>query len=137
MVERRSVAPDVAGSIPVTHPISSTPRVCRPRNDRLKRHVRPHNLFLLLALILSLSSSGITANSTQLASTTRGQTPNGSAGFNHPSVDTQPYVVLISFDGFRPDYLDRYDTPHFDHLAKRFASAPWSTILSPHAYSHS
>ena len=26
------------------------------------------------------------------------------------------YVVLVSFDGFRHDYLDRYETPHFDEL---------------------
>jgi alkaline phosphatase D len=32
-------------------------------------------------------------------------TPNGS------------YVLLISFDGFRADYLDWYDTPNFDRLA--------------------
>jgi len=78
---------------------------------------------LLLTLILLLLSSGITANSAQLASTAQVQTPNGSAGFNHPSVDTRPYVVLISFDGFRPDYLDRYNTPHFDRLSTAGISA--------------
>jgi len=29
-----------------------------------------------------------------------------------------PYVLLISFDGFRADYLDWYPTPHFDELAQ-------------------
>jgi alkaline phosphatase D len=29
----------------------------------------------------------------------------------------RPYVVLVSFDGFRADYLDWYDTPNFDALA--------------------
>src|SRR5690606_31896181 len=29
----------------------------------------------------------------------------------------RPYVVLISFDGFRHDYLDRGITPNFDRLA--------------------
>ena len=31
-------------------------------------------------------------------------------------VTDRDYVVLVSFDGFRRDYLDRYDTPHFDAL---------------------
>lgn len=30
----------------------------------------------------------------------------------------KPYVLLISFDGFRADYLDWYDTPNFDRLAE-------------------
>ena len=28
------------------------------------------------------------------------------------------YVLLISFDGFRSDYLDWYDTPHMDRFVK-------------------
>ena len=28
----------------------------------------------------------------------------------------RPYVLLVSFDGFRYDYLDRVDTPNFDKL---------------------
>ena len=37
---------------------------------------------------------------------------------SHTSVGVRErdYVVLVSFDGFRRDYLDRYDTPHFDAL---------------------
>ncbi len=30
-----------------------------------------------------------------------------------------PYVVLVSFDGFRHDYQSRFDTPNFDRLAAR------------------
>ena len=44
------------------------------------------------------------------------RTPDGSGGINHDSVLERPYVVLVSFDGFRPDYLDRFDTPSFDRL---------------------
>jgi len=33
------------------------------------------------------------------------------------------YVLLISFDGFRADYLDWYDTPNFDRLAKHGVKA--------------
>lgn len=28
------------------------------------------------------------------------------------------YVVMVSFDGFRWDYMDQYDTPHFDAVAR-------------------
>jgi predicted AlkP superfamily pyrophosphatase or phosphodiesterase len=34
-----------------------------------------------------------------------------------------PYVVLVSFDGFRWDYLDRYPTPNFDRVAREGARA--------------
>ena len=121
MVARRSVAPDVAGSIPVTHPIFATPRVGMSRTNRLTRHRRNRYLFWLLALILCLLNSETTAVSAHRASTTRIQTPNGSAGSNHPSVNTRTYVVLISFDGFRPDSLTRYNTPRpsCDHRHQR------------------
>jgi len=33
------------------------------------------------------------------------------------------YVLLISFDGFRADYLDWYDTPNFDRLAENGVKA--------------
>ena len=35
----------------------------------------------------------------------------------------KPYVLLISFDGFRADYLDWYDTPHFDRFAEHGVKA--------------
>lgn len=38
---------------------------------------------------------------------------NGSGGINRPAQQTKPYVILLSFDGFRADYLDRYPTPNF------------------------
>lgn len=33
------------------------------------------------------------------------------------------YVLLISFDGFRADYLDWYDTPNFDRMAEQGVKA--------------
>ena len=41
---------------------------------------------------------------------------------NRRSTD-RDYVVLISFDGLRHDYLDRVDTPGFDRLAATGAVA--------------
>ena len=46
-------------------------------------------------------------------------TPAGTGGTNDPSVHGRPHVVLVSFDGFRADYLDRFDTPSFDRLSAR------------------
>src|SRR3569832_333763 len=34
------------------------------------------------------------------------------------SDDVRPYVVLVSFDGFRADYLDRLPLPAFRRLAQ-------------------
>lgn len=41
----------------------------------------------------------------------------GTGGRNAPAQLSKPYVVLVSFDAFRHDYLDRGLTPHFDTLA--------------------
>jgi alkaline phosphatase D len=35
-----------------------------------------------------------------------------------PPTDDRPYVVLVSFDGFRYDYLDRVHAPNFERIAK-------------------
>ena len=40
----------------------------------------------------------------------------GTGGINLPSQRAKPYVVLISFDGFRPEYLQRLDLPNFERL---------------------
>ncbi|HEX7118306.1 MAG TPA: ectonucleotide pyrophosphatase/phosphodiesterase [Longimicrobiales bacterium] len=43
----------------------------------------------------------------------------GSGGRNAPEHLDAPYVVVVSFDGFRHDYLDRFETPNFDRVARR------------------
>ena len=40
----------------------------------------------------------------------------GSGGINAPSQRGKPYVVLISFDGFRPEYLQRLNLPNFERV---------------------
>jgi alkaline phosphatase D len=42
------------------------------------------------------------------------------AGLN--AQDT-PYVILVSFDGFRHDYVERYDLPNFEAFLKRGSQA--------------
>jgi predicted AlkP superfamily pyrophosphatase or phosphodiesterase len=46
-----------------------------------------------------------------------GADPVASGGINAPAHLDADYLILISFDGFRHDYLDRGITPNFDRLA--------------------
>ena len=110
LVERRTVAPEVAGSSPVTHP---TP--CRPKS--LRRGLRAAARLLLVAV--SLISCGTGANAEREGPASTAQPATGTGGINRPAAESRPHVVLVSFDGFHPGYLDRFDTPHFDRLASR------------------
>jgi len=49
--------------------------------------------------------------------------PAGSGGVNRGAMASAPTVVLVSFDGFRADYLDRYEAPTLRALAARGARA--------------
>ena len=65
-----------------------------------------------------LQGCGTIATSSQPSQGSTVLTLSGSGGINHPSVVTRPYVVLVSLDGFHPDYLGRFDTPAFDQLTR-------------------
>ena len=43
--------------------------------------------------------------------------PLGSGGVNAPYQQDKPYFVMISIDGFRWDYLDKYPSPAMNQLA--------------------
>jgi predicted AlkP superfamily pyrophosphatase or phosphodiesterase len=47
----------------------------------------------------------------------------GSAGANARSQLDKPNVILMSFDGFRADYLDTYNAPNFSRFARSGARA--------------
>ena len=69
----------------------------------------------------------------------RATTPGGTGGINAPETLDKPYLVLVSFDGFRHDYLDRYETPSFDRVAARGVSAealvpPYPSLTFPAHY---
>ena len=101
------MAPEVAGSSPVTHP--STPRL---------RAVLPAlAAFVLATAWLAGCGTGIGAERGPRESEARQSV--GTGGINQPAVESRAHVVLVSFDGFHPAYLDRFDTPHFDRLAAR------------------
>jgi predicted AlkP superfamily pyrophosphatase or phosphodiesterase len=42
----------------------------------------------------------------------------GSGGTNRTDQLSKPYVIMVSFDGFRADYLDRYPAPNFQRVAR-------------------
>jgi predicted AlkP superfamily pyrophosphatase or phosphodiesterase len=48
-----------------------------------------------------------------------------------PIKDLKPTVILVSIDGFRPDYLDKYPAPTLRLLAERGVRAKWMTPSFP------
>jgi predicted AlkP superfamily pyrophosphatase or phosphodiesterase len=55
--------------------------------------------------------------------------------FSHAQIrpvrDLKPTVILISLDGFRYDYLDKYPSPTLNKLAKKGVRAKWMTPSFP------
>ena len=71
---------------------------------------------------------------------TPAQEVGGTGGVNRPDQRDKPYVILVSFDGFRPDYLDRFDLPNFKRVAQDGARADallpvFPTLTFPNHYS--
>jgi alkaline phosphatase D len=50
-------------------------------------------------------------------------TLTGSGGINSPEQRDKPYLILVSLDGFKAEYLDRFDLPNLRRLAQRGARA--------------
>lgn len=64
----------------------------------------------------------------------------GSGGVNAPDQRGKPYLILVSIDGFRWDYQDRYDTPTLDRIAASGVRAErmipvFPTLTFPNHYS--
>ena len=65
---------------------------------------------------------------------------NGTGGVNAPEHRDKPTLILVSFDGFRWDYQDLYETPALDRLAARGVKAEslqpvYPTLTFPNHYS--
>jgi len=64
-----------------------------------------------------------------------------SRGDNAPAQQAKPYVILVSLDGFRPDYSQRYGAGNLQALGRRGASAPqgmlptFPSVTFPNHYS--
>ena len=85
--------------------------------------VTPSRVFSILACAALVLSSCTRAGTAPAQRADSVQTPEGTGGSNHPEIIDRDYVVLISFDGLRHDYLDRVDTPGFDQLGATGAVA--------------
>ena len=59
----------------------------------------------LIACLLGLVAGGVSAQT--------------SGGVNTAAQQRKPYVVLISFDGMKPEYLQRIDLPNFERVMQR------------------
>lgn len=92
--------------------------------------VRKHRIFAGLFLLFTMQM-------TVLHSAVR---PEASEQENHRSVNKKPYVILVSFDGFRWDYMKRGLTPHLDSIAAAGVSAlslrpSFPSVTFPNHYS--
>jgi predicted AlkP superfamily pyrophosphatase or phosphodiesterase len=59
------------------------------------------------------------------------QAQSGSGGVNRAEHRGKPYVILVSLDGFKPEYLDRWDLPNFKRALARGARARWMQPVFP------
>lgn len=64
----------------------------------------------------------------------------GTGGINSASQLDKPYLVLVSIDGFRWDYMDRYPTPNLDRIASKGSKVErllpvFPTLTFPNHYS--
>lgn len=65
---------------------------------------------------------------------------HGTGGINAPNQRDKPYVILVSIDAFRWDYMDRYPTPNLDRIAAKGSRAErlvpvFPTLTFPNHYS--
>ena len=92
---------------------------------------------LVLSVVLALAAAG----SVGPAEPVEGARPvPGSGGINRPEHRSAPHVVLISLDGFRADYLDRFELPNLQRLMRRGTRARsmvpvFPTLTFPNHYS--
>jgi len=88
---------------------------------------RRHHLFpcrQFVALLLLAILAGCAPARQQPASVPAQARPlTGSGGVNAPDQRDKPYLILISLDGFKSEYIDRFDLPHLRRLASRGARA--------------
>jgi predicted AlkP superfamily pyrophosphatase or phosphodiesterase len=55
----------------------------------------------------------------------------GTSGINRPDQRAKPHVVLVSLDGFKPDYIDRFELPNVRRVASRGVRARAMTPVFP------
>lgn len=85
---------------------------------RNRMRVYPGMRLKLSVPLLRRVALGLALAPLALAHPAAAQDPAGSGGRNSAEHLDKPYVVVVSFDGFRRDYLDRFETPNFDRVAR-------------------
>ena len=80
---------------------------------------------LLLVLLLCFVTSAGCAPARQQGPSAPSQSRRltGSGGVNAPEQRSKPYLILVSLDGFKAEYLDRFELPNLRRLAQRGARA--------------
>jgi alkaline phosphatase D len=71
-------------------------------------------LALLFAALIPAGCAGVHTRTPPTSGV--GDAAAGSSGVNLPSQQGKPYLVLVSLDGFRADYLDRFELPNLRRL---------------------
>jgi len=87
---------------------------------------------------MALTLAFLTACSTQPQAVE--SVAHGTGGINAKHQQDKPYLILISIDGFRWDYMDRYPTPNMDRIASAGSKAErllpvFPTLTFPNHYS--
>lgn len=85
----------------------------------------------LLFILLTCGVAAATLAATQ---------STGSGGTNRPEHRDKPYVILVSLDGFKAEYLDRFELPQLRRVMQRGARAKamvpvFPTLTFPNHYS--
>ena len=91
------------------------PGVARPPPPEICVLPNPCRRRLTVALVLTFALAWPAAGLAERVV----QDLTGSGGRNAPEHLGKPRVVLLSLDGFRYDYMERYETPVLDEIAQR------------------
>lgn len=100
---------------------------------------RPWAVALVLAFSLSACATASSGPPPSAQDTARSEL-TGSGGTNRAEQRDKPYLILISLDGFKSEYLDRFDLPNLRRVAARGARGKamvpvFPTLTFPNHYS--
>ena len=84
---------------------------------------RPAVYPIVASLLLVLLTGCAPARGQAAVARPQARTLTGSGGVNAPEQRGKPYLILVSLDGFKAEYLDRLDLPNLRRLAGRGARA--------------
>jgi predicted AlkP superfamily pyrophosphatase or phosphodiesterase len=87
---------------------------------------------MALALVLSLTAcNGPAACGSGAGWGSPPDLAEGSGGVNREEHRGKPHVLLISLDGFKPEYLERFELPHLRRMAERGTRARYMLPVFP------